>query len=174
MQGRIGVEHSSRDDGTVFFVDLRLIGSEDVRAAGTGKDVLDGAARWDCFGTVLCIEDDTASLALVGQVLSRIAGITLLSARCGAAGIELASSRPPDVVLLDLHLPDMAGLDVLQRLRRNSTTHHIPVVVLSADATGAQRRRLLAAGADAYLTKPIEIGMLLEVVQHELGRAVAR
>ncbi len=175
MQGRIGIEHSSREDGTVFFVDLRLAGPADPSAVSRpGGEPRDDTMRWDCSGAVLCIEDDTASLALVEQVLSRVSDITLISARYGAAGIELATARLPDVILLDLHLPDMGGLEVLERLRRNEATRRIPVIVLSADATREQRRRLLAAGADSYMTKPIEIGMLLEVVQHELGSAVTR
>jgi CheY-like chemotaxis protein len=74
----------------------------------------------------------------------------------------------PDLVLLDLHLPDIHGAEVLELLRANPTTRDIPIVVTSADATPGQIERLLAAGADAYLTKPIDIPQFAEVVRKRL------
>ncbi len=83
--------------------------------------------------------------------------------------LELARERGPHLVLLDLHLPNLGGDEVLTRLRADPRTRDIPVVVLSADATGSRREPLLAAGALAYLTKPIEVRELLEVVDRELA-----
>jgi CheY-like chemotaxis protein len=89
----------------------------------------------------------------------------------GELGLELARERSPDVILLDLHLPDLGGEEVLTRLRAEPATREIPVVVLSADATGRQREPLLAAGALDYLTKPIEVRALLEVIDRVLAPA---
>jgi CheY-like chemotaxis protein len=75
--------------------------------------------------------------------------------------VPYARARQPDVILLDVHLPDMSGADVLTQLREDPATADIPVIVLSADATDAQVRRLLAIGAELYLTKPIDIEQLL-------------
>jgi CheY-like chemotaxis protein len=82
----------------------------------------------------------------------------------GRRGIELADQHSPDLVLLDLHLPDMHGSELLKRLRASERTQHIPVIVVSADATERQVQRLMASGAQAYLTKPLDV--------HEFLRAV--
>lgn len=81
---------------------------------------------------------------------------------------ELARTERPDLILLDLHLPDMPGEEVLRRIRDDTSTHGIPVSVLSADATPAQAGRLLAAGACAYLTKPLDVRKVLQLVDGTL------
>jgi CheY-like chemotaxis protein len=79
----------------------------------------------------------------------------------GRLGLELAREHRPVLVLLDLHLPDMGGEQVLQRLREDAATASIPVIIVSADATAGQVQRLLTAGATAYVTKPIDVRQLL-------------
>jgi CheY-like chemotaxis protein len=93
----------------------------------------------------------------------------VISAMQGELGLELARRRRPDLVLLDLHLPDIDGAEVLERLRGDPATREIPVVIVSADATEGQAERLLAAGAAAYITKPIDVPRLLEVLGEQLG-----
>jgi CheY-like chemotaxis protein len=93
--------------------------------------------------------------------------VRLLSAGHGQIGLELAREHRPDLILLDLHLPDLPGEDVLERLKLDEATKGIPVVVLSADAK-RDREPLLAAGASAYLTKPVALRRLLEVVDRFL------
>jgi CheY-like chemotaxis protein len=83
----------------------------------------------------------------------------------GSIGLELAVDHLPDVILLDVHLPDMNGLDVLKRLRGDERTAHIPVVAVSADATSRQRRTMLAAGADDYVSKPINVAELIKTIE---------
>jgi len=100
--------------------------------------------------------------------------VELLSAVQGGIGIELARQHRPDVVLLDLHLPDLPGERVLADLRSDWRTRDIPVVILSADATERQVERLLAAGAHSYLTKPIDVRRFLEVVEEQLRFAGIR
>src|ERR1700677_739592 len=88
----------------------------------------------------------------------------MLPAMQGRLDIDLARHDHPAVVLLDLHLPDISGDEVLQRLRDDPETSGIPVVMVSADATPGQVQRLLNAGALAYLTKPIDVGQLLQIL----------
>ena len=123
---------------------------------------------------ILHIEDNLANLELVEQVLTRRQPVELLAAMYGCLGLDLARSHRPDLILLDLHLPDMSGVDVLDELRRDPVTRDTPVVIVSADATATQIRRLHGKGATAYLTKPIDIHELIPrggagVVFHQGG-----
>ncbi|PQV63131.1 PAS domain S-box-containing protein [Abditibacterium utsteinense] len=106
---------------------------------------------------VLYIEDNPSNLQLVQKLLSHRPEIRLLNAMQGDLGLELARSHRPDLILLDMHLPDVSGLEILARLQQNPLTAAIPVVVLSADATPGQVRRALEAGAQSYLPKPLEV-----------------
>jgi CheY-like chemotaxis protein len=94
-------------------------------------------------------------------------------------GLDLAVAEPPDLVLLDLHLPDLRGEEILRRLKADPRTADVPVIVVSADATPGQVERLRAAGAEDYLTKPVEVGAVqaaLDRVLHEsrVGRGLGR
>jgi CheY-like chemotaxis protein len=120
-------------------------------------------------GTVLYIEDNPSNVRLLERVLKqRRPGVTLLNAGAGESGVEMAVTHLPDLILLDLHLPDTHGEEVLRRLGADSRTRNIPVAVLSADATQIENRRLLAAGAIAYLTKPLDMLRLLELLDERL------
>jgi CheY-like chemotaxis protein/anti-sigma regulatory factor (Ser/Thr protein kinase) len=123
--------------------------------------------------TVLHVEDNLSNLTLVEQTLERLPGIRLIPAMYGKLGIELAREHRPDLVLLDLHMPDLHGHEVLARLKGDPATREIPVVVISADATPTQVDSLLAAGAVEYLTKPIDVEQLLDVVAGNLATATA-
>ena len=96
--------------------------------------------------------------------------MALLSAMQGRVGLDLARTNRPDLVLLDRHLPDVPGDDVLRLLREDRRTHDIPVVILSADASPGQAQRLLDDGARAYLTKPLDDRRLLAVVDESVER----
>jgi signal transduction histidine kinase/CheY-like chemotaxis protein len=114
--------------------------------------------------TVLYIEDNLSNLRLVQRILESHPGIELLTAMQGHLGFELAKERVPSLVLLDMHLPDITGDQVLRQLRDDPATSSIPVVVLSADATAGQIKRTLAEGARAYLTKPLDVSELREIL----------
>jgi PAS domain S-box-containing protein len=114
--------------------------------------------------TVLYIEDNLSNLQLVDRVVSRRPGVTLISAMRPMLGLDLAREHDPDLVLLDLHLPDMPGEEVLRRLRNDPRTAEIPVVILSADARPSLIKRLLGAGARAFLTKPLDVAELLALL----------
>jgi signal transduction histidine kinase/ActR/RegA family two-component response regulator len=114
--------------------------------------------------SILCIEDNPANVEVVARYLRGRPGTRLLSAISGRVGIECAVRDVPDIILLDLHLPDLQGDEVLNELKADPATAAIPVIVLSADASRGVIRRLLAGGAYAYLTKPIELAELGDLI----------
>jgi len=114
--------------------------------------------------SVLYIEDNPANVEVVARFLRSRPEMRLLSAMSGRAGLECAVRDLPDIILLDLHLPDLQGDEVLNELKAEPATAAIPVVVLSADASRGVIHRLLASGAFAYLTKPIELAELGELL----------
>ena len=111
--------------------------------------------------TVLYIEDNLSNLQLVERVLSRRPGVRLISAMRPQLGLELAAEHDPDLILLDLHLPDMPGQEVLRRLQAEPRTAQVPVVILSADARPNLIKELLAQGVKAFMTKPLDVKELL-------------
>jgi CheY-like chemotaxis protein len=117
---------------------------------------------------VLYVEDNLDNLALLQGILAYRPQVRLLSAVRGGLGLDLARQHHPDLILLDVHLPDMKGDDVLRRLGADPQLHDTPVVVLSADATPHQIERLRAAGARDYLTKPIDVERFLAVLDRLL------
>jgi len=155
------------DQGSAFWVELPLTESSVARTERQeGRPVLAEAAAdpaWPAL-SVLYIEDNVSNLQLVEQVLSRRPSVTLISAMRPQLGLDLAVEHHPDLVLLDLHLPDMSGEEVLRRLRDCPETAEVPVVILSADATPSQVERLLNQGARAFLTKPLEVKELLALL----------
>ncbi len=120
--------------------------------------------------TLLYVEDNLSNLKLVEHILSKRPDVELLSTLQGGIGLELAREHIPDLILLDVHLPDMDGHEFLSRLKADDRTVDIPVVVMSADATSSQRRRLMHAGASEYLTKPLDIKVFLKVVDIQLSQ----
>jgi CheY-like chemotaxis protein len=110
--------------------------------------------------TVLYIEDNASNVELMAEVLRRHGGAHLLVATDGQSGLALAARHRPDLVLLDLHLPDLTGEEVLHRLQPSAAT----VVAVSADATRAQIDRVLALGAATYVTKPFDVSVIGRLV----------
>jgi CheY-like chemotaxis protein len=121
-------------------------------------------------GTVLYVEDNFANVRLIERILRRRPGVTLIHAAQGAGLVELVHQRRPDVILLDLHLPDIQGDELLHQLWAHPDCRAIPKVVVTADATPGLVRRLTAAGATACLTKPLEIVQVLQLLDDLLGR----
>ena len=115
-------------------------------------------------GVVLYVEDNPANLQLIEHILAFRPGIELLKAMDAKSGIELAETRAPNWILLDLNLPDMAGEMVVRHLREGGHTSRIPITVLSGDAAPDTIRRIIAAGARDYLTKPLDIQKLLALL----------
>jgi signal transduction histidine kinase/ActR/RegA family two-component response regulator len=122
---------------------------------------------------VLYVEDDPANARLMAQLFNEDPRLELITTMQGTLGLELARRHLPDLILLDNHLPDIDGQEVIRRLRTDSLTRPIPVVVVSADATEEQRTRMIALGAANYLTKPLQLNSVLSAVWEVLDSPVA-
>jgi PAS domain S-box-containing protein len=170
MNGSIGV-NSTLGNGSTFWLDLPHAQSplqtlSVARSPSAAEQPLAEEAR-----RILYIEDNFSNVTLVDQMLAERPAIELMTAIQGRVGLELARQHAPDLILLDLHLPDMPGWQVLAQLKADQLTREIPVVVISADATSPQIKRLLSAGARAYLTKPIDIAEFFRVIEDALTPA---
>ena len=175
MHGTLGVE-STPGQGSTFWVEFPLLTEEDRR--GTPALALGPEIR-DLFGpaispdaTLLYIEDSPANLELVEFVLSRNSHLHLLSAPDGQTGLALANRHLPDLILLDVHLPDLHGSEVLRRLRGHALLSAVPVVVVSADVSIEQVQTMQALGICEYLKKPFELKDLLRAVNEALRPSV--
>lgn len=115
-------------------------------------------------GTVLYVEDNISNVRLMEHVLAYRPEVRLLVAMQGRMAFDLAVEHMPDLIFLDLHLPDVAGDQILGQLRKDMRTRHMPIVMVSADATQGQIRRLLDAGATDYVTKPVDVEKLLAIL----------
>jgi signal transduction histidine kinase/CheY-like chemotaxis protein len=171
MDGAIGVE-STLGAGSTIWVELpRAVEQSAQQVSATHIEPRSEDDRCEVSGMVLYIEDNLPNLTLMEQALGLRPKVTLLSAFEGRRGLEIAGDSHPDLILLDLNLPDLSGEEILHRLRADTRTHDIPVVMISADASLAQQERLVRAGAHSYLTKPLEVRQLLSLVdailQHE-------
>jgi CheY-like chemotaxis protein len=122
--------------------------------------------------TVLYIEDDPANARLMSELFAEDPRLKLMLTMQGTLGVEMARRHLPDMILLDNHLPDIDGDEVIRRLRGDSATRPIPVVVVSADATEEQRVRMMSLGAVNYLTKPLQLNSVLSAVWEILDSPV--
>ena len=122
--------------------------------------------RWN----LLYVEDNPANVALLRAAIGHRPGWTLTHASNGRDGLRLAVQVTPTLILLDLHLPDIDGAQVLQQLKDNPASSAVPVAILSADANPDQVARLLAIGADCYLTKPVDLPKLFTLLDDHAGR----
>jgi signal transduction histidine kinase/ActR/RegA family two-component response regulator len=173
MGGTLDVE-STPGEGSTFSIELARGEPAAVEAAITEEHKLIAARTYDRERQLLYIEDTVANVRLVEEILESRPSVRVLPAGMGRLGVELATEHRPDLILLDLHLPDIGGGEVLARLSEDERTREIPVVVLSADATDRTPGPLLEAGARAYLTKPIGVRDLLAVVDAYLGVSPAQ
>jgi PAS domain S-box-containing protein len=164
MDGSMGVE-STPGQGSLFWLELPITESP-VHVAQLADAPPELRIDHVSAHTVLYIEDNLSNLRLVERLLERRPSLTLIVANSGAAGLDMARKHHPDLILLDLNLPDMDGRDVMLQLRGQKA--EIPVIVLSADATAGQRARLKEAGAFAYLTKPLDVKKFFEVLDRAI------
>jgi PAS domain S-box-containing protein len=164
MGGRIEVESSS-GVGSSFTL---VLPRSKTLAVGDGHDPTETLEKPAVEGVehastlaVVYVEDNPANVRLMEQLVARRPGVTLVHAMQGQLGLDLIISSPPGLILLDLHLPDMSGEEVLRRLKADAALRDIPTVVVSADASPGQVHRLLEMGAAAYLTKPFDVHEVL-------------
>jgi PAS domain S-box-containing protein len=154
MGGNIGVE-STFGQGSTFWVELPITDSPGTHLSRKRTDPLVLYSGKQI--SILYIEDNQANYELVKQVLAEYPKIELLGANRAEKGIELARQFHPDLILLDLHLPGMNGQEALRHLKSDITTSSIPVIILSANATPIRIKEIKELGAEAYLTKPLNI-----------------
>jgi len=145
--------------GSTFTVTLKA--SERPESSGDGSLA---TGTTGATGLVLYIEDNLANFRLVEHVLARRPGVRVVPAMQGGIGLLLATDHRPDLIILDLNLPDMSGEEILRRLLQNPETKGIPVVVATANASRRRLDQLVKLGARACLTKPIDILELLETI----------
>jgi signal transduction histidine kinase/ActR/RegA family two-component response regulator len=155
--------------GSTFTVELPQAHPPTTEDPTTDRDVLLAPPPGGRTARILYVEDLLDNVRLVEQILRHRPHITLIPAMLAGIALDLARQHRPDLVLLDLHLPDLPGEEVMARLHADDTTRDVPVVILSADATQLHIDRLLALGAAAYLTKPIGVRELLNLVDGFLG-----
>ncbi len=174
MDGEIGAD-SRLGVGSTFWFELPLDpiqAREPFRelpgAAVAATSAMGNGANGGAHTTVLYVEDNPSNFKLVERVLQHRPNMRLVTAMQGGLGLELAREHHPDIILLDLHLPDMHGSEVLRRIREDPALSRTPVIVISADVTTMRVNQLLEAGAQAYLPKPLDIPEFLRVVDEAL------
>ena len=113
---------------------------------------------------ILYVEDNAQNMRLVRKILTAT-GYTVLEAVDGLSGLSVAAAEKPDLILMDVNLPDISGLEATGRLKADATTQHIPVIALTANAMHGDRENCLAAGCDGYLAKPVMKAELLNAVE---------
>jgi CheY-like chemotaxis protein len=172
MGGLIGVE-STVGLGSVFWFELNSAAEPQLEvdpaqpAALSQIQSVPGAP----MRTLLYVEDNPANLKLIEQLIARRSDIHLLSARDGILGIHLARVNQPDVILMDINLPGLSGIEALDILRKDPATAHIPVIALSANAMPRDIEKGLQAGFFRYLTKPIKVNEFMDTLEVALAFA---
>jgi PAS domain S-box-containing protein len=169
MEGVLGVE-STVGAGSMFWIELLSAAAPELAVGGTepaahAQPRQPTGAR---LHTLLYVEDNPANMKLVEQLIARRSDIRLLTAVDGTLGIELARASRPDMILMDINLPGISGMEALKILREDPATAHIPVVALSANAMPRDIKKGLEAGFFRYLTKPIKVNEFIEVLDMAL------
>jgi len=170
--GSLGVE-SQLGVGSTFWLELPLA-TTSMNFAESELDVTPSSPDDESrTATVLYIEDNIGNVRLLERLLAHRPSIELITTLKGSQGFELALQHQPDLILLDVHMPDLSGFDVLTQLRDDERTASIPVVMLSADASHEQVQRFADAGARDYLTKPLDLQNFLNQLDEYLREARA-
>ena len=179
MGGKIGVQ-STVGVGSVFWIELGIAQALPVTAFALQSSAGQRAApaRFDhAPGSVLYVEEDQANMELVEQILAERPKLKLIKAQDGKVGIEKARSMRPQVILMDINLPGISGIEAQKILRQDPVTQHIPVLAISASAMPLDVVKGLQAGFFRYLTKPLKLDeflatldVALEVAQEHRGR----
>ncbi len=174
MGGAMGVE-STAGQGSVFWIELNAAPAPEIatmvaaQLTTPAEAVARNAAAAVPVHTVLYIEDNPANLKLVEQLVARHADIGMLSAVTGRLGVELACRALPHVIVMDINLPDISGIEALNILRKNPATADIPVVALSSNAMPRDIEKGLEAGFFRYLTKPIKIDEFMQALAEAIA-----
>jgi len=175
MGGELGVI-STVGVGSVFWVEVALISAPQFDDVASVLQLAAVAPELSAHGvrTVLYVEDNRANMELVQQLIARRPDLRLFGAADATRGIALAREHQPDVILLDINLPGISGLQALKILQEDACTQHIPVLALSANAMPRDIERGLAAGFMRYLTKPIRVPEFMDALDAGLALAQSR
>jgi CheY-like chemotaxis protein/two-component sensor histidine kinase len=169
MHGTIGFE-SQQDQGTSFWVDLPMAAVPATKRYAHDADTdafgLDGLGNQ--LFSIVYIEDNIPNIHLVEGLFSKYKNLRLQTANDGASGINLCEKIIPDLILLDLNLPDISGFKVHEKLKKIRNLRDIPVVAVSANAMENNIEKAQAAGFDAYLVKPVDLDSMLATIQRLL------
>lgn len=169
MNGRLWAE-SEEGNGTLMRLELPLVTEELKENLMAEVDEYLKNTHQENNGVVLYIEDNLANIKLVEAILSRIPMVKLVTAMQGHLAMDMAREHLPDLILLDVHLPDMNGAELLAMLKQEPETRKIPVIVISADATNIQVHKFMDLGAEKYLTKPIVVKEFIDVISEALNK----
>jgi signal transduction histidine kinase/ActR/RegA family two-component response regulator len=170
MGGRIGAD-SVLGEGSVFWIEFELANAPQFAAAEADHAIAaaptasDGSPR----RTVLYVEDNPANLELVEQLVARRPDLRLLSAPDGNLGIEYARAYLPEVILMDINLPGLSGIEAMKILHAGTATAHIPIIALSANAVPRDIEKSLEAGFFNYITKPIKVNEFMRALDVALA-----
>ncbi|HUJ23010.1 MAG TPA: ATP-binding protein [Bryobacteraceae bacterium] len=170
MGGSIGVENNP-DRGATFWMELPLA-PDPVSQVRTQMDSISASpspAGQQRERIVLYVEDNLSNITLIEHIIVHRPHVKLVAAMQGRLGLDLAREHRPELILLDLHLPDISGEEVLQGLRQHPDLQHIPVIVISADATRGRIERLLSMGVVDYLPKPLDVKKFLQLLDTALN-----
>jgi CheY-like chemotaxis protein/HPt (histidine-containing phosphotransfer) domain-containing protein len=174
MGGAIGVD-STVGTGSVFWIELiSAAAPQFVDEGGEPADSRQHLPYGARLRTLLCVEDNPANLKLVEELIARCADLRLLTAVNGTLGIDLARASQPEMILMDVNLPDISGIEALKILREDPLTAHIPIVALSANAMPRDIAKGLEAGFFRYLTKPIKVNEFMDTLRMTLELADQR
>ncbi len=169
MGGTIGME-SVLGKGSSFFIDLPLTSKELSDENETDTETIASPDRPSPKRKILYVEDTQHNIDLIEQVFSIQPEVELVSALTGKKGLALTQNQDFDLILLDIHLPDINGFKIFEELNNNPATKHIPIIALSADAMADKIHRALEMGFYSYLTKPIDIAKLLNTVNEAMKK----
>jgi hypothetical protein len=158
------VARSAPGQGTVFEVTLPIPDWAGTPAAEASAPAAPLVPR-ERSGQILYIEDNSVNVLLVEELVKSLSGLQIVSEATGAQGVERARSLRPDVILIDMQLPDFDGFEVLRRLRAQPETAATPCIALSANAMPDDIDRAMARGFDDYWTKPIKFRPFLDALE---------
>jgi len=169
MEGVLGVE-STVGVGSVFWCDLISVAAPQLAVQrGEAEAVAEPQVPHDApLRTLLYVEDNPANMKLVEQLIARCPDIRLVTAVDGTLGIDLARATQPQVILMDINLPGISGIEALKILREDPATAHIPVVALSANVMPRDIAKGLEAGFFRYITKPIKVKEFMDTLNAAL------
>ena len=171
MEGTIGVD-STIGVGSEFWIELKRDDMpQDASTNAMREEILDQARSQEIEArrTLLYVEDNPANLMLVEQIMLEHPHISMFSARDGKHGVALARAHHPDVILMDINLPGMSGIEAMNILRKDQATMHIPIIALSANAMLQDIENGKEAGFFSYLTKPIKIKEFMNALNSALA-----